>query len=261
MTEQYPILEFDDQSEAIIHPRKYATQDILPAGCVLCFFYDVLANLAAQGLLRKVGEFKSENGPLPIYVHEAGEQPITVMNPMVGAPIAAGVMEELIAHGCRKFIIVGGAGSLVHDLVAEHLVIPIAAVRDEGVSYHYLPPSREVTPDEAGVAAIEQVLIAHNLPYVKTKTWTTDAFYRETARKREKRIAEGCSVVEMEAAAFFAVAKFRGVQAAQLLYAGDLVVPEGWDGRAWYSRGEFRTMLFGLALEAIAVLVNKKKTG
>jgi uridine phosphorylase len=261
LTEQYPILEFDDQSEAIIHPRKYATQDILPEGCVLCFFYDVLANLAAQGLLRKVGEFKSENGPLPIYVHEAGEQQITVMNPMVGAPIAAGVMEELIAHGCRKFIIVGGAGSLVHDLVAEHLVIPIAAVRDEGVSYHYLPPSREVTPDEAGVAAIEQVLIAHNLPYVKTKTWTTDAFYRETARKREKRIAEGCSVVEMEAAAFFAVAKFRGVQAAQLLYAGDLVVPEGWDGRAWYSRGEFRTMLFGLALEAIAVLVNKKKTG
>ena len=255
MTDQYPILEFDDKSEAIIHPRKYATKEDLPEGCVLCFFYDVLANLAAQGVLHKVGEFKSENGPLPIYVHEAGGQSIAVMNPMVGAPIAAGVMEELIAHGCRKFIIVGGAGSLVHDLVAEHLVIPIAAVRDEGVSYHYLPPSREVTPDEEGVAAIEQVLIAHNLPYVKTKTWTTDAFYRETALKREKRIAEGCSVVEMEAAAFFAVAKYRRVQAAQLLYAGDLVVPEGWDGRSWHSRGEFRAMLFGLALEAIAEMV------
>jgi uridine phosphorylase len=256
MHNTYPILEFDDKSDAIINPRKYATQEVLPEGCVLCFFYDVLADMAAQGVLRKVGEFKSENGPLPIYVHEAGGKPITVMNPMVGAPIAAGVMEELIAHGCRKFIIVGGAGSLVHDLVAEHLVIPIAAVRDEGVSYHYLPPSREVTPDEDGVAAIEQVLVAHSLPYVKTKTWTTSAFYRETQMKREMRIAEGCSVVEMEAAAFFAVAKYRGVQAAQLLYAGDLVVPEGWDGRGWYSRAEFRTMLFGLGLQACLRLVN-----
>jgi uridine phosphorylase len=261
MTEQYPILEFDDQSEAIIHPRKYATQDILPEGCVLCFFYDVLADLAARGVLRKVGEFKSENGPMPIYVHEAGGQPITVMNPMVGAPIAAGVMEELIAHGCRKFIIVGGAGSLVHDLVAEHLVIPMAAVRDEGVSYHYLPPSREVTPDEEAVAAIEQVLQERQLPFVKTKTWTTSAFFRETQKKREMRIAEGCSVVEMEAAAFFAVAKYRGVQAAQLLYAGDLVVPEGWDGRSWYSRAEFRTILFGLALQAAVLFVGTKKTG
>lgn len=258
MHNTYPILEFDDQSEAIIHPRKYATEQNLSEGCVLCFFYDVLADMAEQAVLRKVGEFKSENGPLAIYIHGEGEHAITVMNPMVGAPIAAGVMEELIAHGCRKFIIVGGAGSLVHDLVAEHLVIPIAAVRDEGVSYHYLPPSREVAPDEEAVAAIEQVLQERQLPFVKTKTWTTSAFYRETAIKREMRIAEGCSVVEMEAAAFFAVAKYRGVQAAQLLYAGDLVVPEGWDGRGWHSRGEFRAMLFSLALEACLRLVNSQ---
>ena len=127
----------------------------------------------------------------------------------------------------------GGAGVLDHTLDVGHPIIPNSAIRDEGTSYHYLPPTREVETHPLAVDALKSILEQKGLAYHLTKTWTTDGIYRETIEKREIRIAEGCDVVEMEAATFFAVAKFRIVICGQILYAGDLVHPEGWDGRKW----------------------------
>ena len=84
------------------------------------------------------------------------------------------------------------------------------------------------------------------------KTWTTDAFYRETPAKVRRRREEGCLTVEMEAAAFFAVAQFRGVPFAQLLYGGD-DVSGVWDFRAWTTHA-VREELFWLAAEACLAL-------
>jgi len=86
------------------------------------------------------------------------------------------------------------------------------------------------------------------------KTWTTDAIYRETKGKRDARMAEGCDVVEMEAAALFAVAQFREVILGQVAYGGDLVVPEGWDFRNWVSRKDVRRRLFDVAVRAARLL-------
>jgi len=100
-------------------------------------------------------------------------------------------------------------------------VVPVSAVRDEGTSYHYLSPAREVEPSPRAVSAIKLVLERHKVPYITGKTWTTDGFFRETPGKVELRRSEGCLTVEMEAAAFFAVARFRGVTLGQVLYGGD----------------------------------------
>ena len=59
----------------------------------------------------------------------------------------------------------------------------------------------------------------------------------------------------MEAAALFAVAKFREVMLGEVVYGGDLVVPEGWDRRDWYHRGEERRLLFDLAVQAARLLI------
>ena len=88
------------------------------------------------------------------------------------------------------------------------------------------------------------------MPYVTAKTWTTDAIYRETRGKVERRAAEGCVTVEMEAAALFAVAAFRGVRLGQLLYAGDDLSGDAWDARGWDAHAEGRELLFRLAAEA-----------
>ena len=101
-----------------------------------------------------------------------------------------------------------------------------------------------------GVEAIEKVLQRDNVDYVIGKTWTTDGVYRETADKIRLRRAEGCITVEMESAAFFAVARFRGVIAAQILYGGDDVSSEEWDSRHWQQQASVREKIFWLAVEA-----------
>jgi purine-nucleoside phosphorylase len=93
------------------------------------------------------------------------------------------------------------------------------------------------------------VLAEHEVPYVTGTTWTTDAVFRETPDRIDARREEGCVTVEMETAAFLAVAQFRDVRFVQYLYAGDDVSGEAWDHRRWTSAG-VRTELLRLAVEA-----------
>jgi uridine phosphorylase len=130
------------------------------------------------------------------------------------------------------------------------VLVPQSAVRDEGLSYHYLPPAREVAAHPMAIQAIIKTLDKHEIPYTLTKTWTTDAIYRETRDKINSRRLEGCLTVEMESAAFFAVAKFRKCIFGQLLYAGDNVAADAWDSRSWQKHSSGREKLFWLAAEA-----------
>jgi len=250
MVENYPILEFDPDRDAILNPHLTHLKNPLPEKGVACFFQDVLSQLADEGRLVKIGELGSEIGRNPLYRLEWEGPPMLVFHPGVGAPLAAGFVEEVIAGGVRKLIACGGCGVLQKEIVAGHPVVLTAAVRDEGTSYHYLPPGREVSASPKAITALEQALQARNIEYLLGKSWTTDAIYRETASRRSQRMAEGCQVVEMEAAAFFAVARFRGVEFGQVVYGGDLVAPEGWDKRDWINRKDSRQLLFWLAVEA-----------
>jgi purine-nucleoside phosphorylase len=97
--------------------------------------------------------------------------------------------------------------------------------------------------------AIERVLNRERIPFIKAKTWTTDAIFRETEAKIAKRVSEGCVTVEMEAAAFFAVSKFRNVLLGQILYGGDDLSGIEWDKRSWSRREMIRTNLVDLCLK------------
>ncbi len=255
MKEQsYPILEFDPATEAIIEPGKLIKPIGAPERCVICFFQEVFERLKDEGRLTLISTRKSEMGGHPVYAMAVDGARIALFHPGIGAPLAAGLLEEVLPLGCRKFIACGGAGVLNRETAVGHIVVPTAAVRDEGTSYHYLPPSREALASPEGVAAIERVLQTHHVPYVLGKTWTTDAFYRETPNKVALRRAEGCLAVEMEAAAFFAVAQFRGVPFAQMLYGGDDVSGDEWDARGWGTHQTIRERLFWLAVEACLLL-------
>jgi uridine phosphorylase len=245
---KYPILEFDPERDAVIEPsRAIKPLPDMPERCVMVFFREVLDKASAD--LEPIGHVKTEYGLHHIYV--LADEPVAVVHPGVGAPLAAGVLEEMIAFGARKFIACGGAGVLNREIAAGHVVIPDSAVRDEGTSYHYLPPGGEVRPSPGVVDAIRGVMEAHNIPYIVGKTWTTDAIYRETRGKVAKRRDEGCVTVEMEAAAFFAVAAFRGVTFGQILYGGDDVSGEDWDSRRWDKRTSIREKLFYWSVESV----------
>ena len=250
-SKKYPILEFDADSPAVVNPlQAQRTTKDMPVHCVLCFFNNVIEKFVKEYKPRVLYTGKSEIGRHPAYELRIRNKTVALMHPGVGAPLAAGLLEEMIGQGGRKFVVCGGAGVLDGGIPTGHLIIPASAVRDEGTSYHYLPPGREVNASPSAVSAIKKVFTRRKIKYLVGKTWTTDAFYRETKNKVALRKAEGCLTVEMEAAALFAVAKFRKVKLAQILYAGDDVSGEKWDSRQWDKRHDVREKLLWLAAEA-----------
>ena len=247
---EYPILEFDATPEAVIEPARVIKPRDMPEHAVACFFQDVLSRLEQEHAAKVIKHLRSEIGRHPVYEVDVDGKRLSVFHPGVGAPLGAAFLEEMIALGCRKFIACGGAGVLRSDIALGHLVVPTAAVRDEGTSYHYLRPGREAAASPEALAAIEETLKVHELEYVLAKSWTTDAVYRETPEKVRLRKEEGCVTVEMEAAAFFAVALFRGVPMGQILYGGDDLGGTEWDRRGWDKQASSREKVFWLAAEA-----------
>lgn len=247
----YPILEFDGEAEAIIEPSKVLKPvDGIPERCILPIYYTVIEGLKKQGLITPIKNIWTSMGKLPVYKMSHEATGVVVAHPGLCGPFSAAVLEELIAYGCRKFITCGSAGVLDTTLAKGTVVVPSAAVRDEGTSYHYISPNREIATDPEVVATIESVLRAHGVKYRVGKTWTTDAIFRETKTRIAKRKSEGCLTVEMECAALLAVAKFRGVRFGQLLATGDDVSGDEWDPRQTGEHQSFPERLFWLSVEA-----------
>ncbi len=249
MKDSIPLLEFDPEREAIIEPSKMIKHRDLPERCVLCFFREAIDKAKEKLDLKPLRPLGTEMGEIPLYSALYEGHALGIIPAAVGAPLAAGLFEEVIARGGRKFIACGGAGVLDSLINSGDIIVPIAAVRDEGTSYHYLPPGREAKPSLEAVDAITRILERHKCHYVKAKTWTTDGFFRETPKRIAKRTKEGCLTVEMEAAALFAVAEFRGVEIGYLLYGDDDVSGSEWDSRQFGKKISVREKLFWLAVE------------
>lgn len=144
---EFPILEFDENKEAKINPSRLIRKKDVPECCVIAFFNDVIEKMYSNNKLKQIGAFYTCTVSLPIYETEHDGKKIGIITGYLGAAGSAGQLEELIAMGFKKFIVCGGAGVLQKGIHVGHLVIPYSAIRDEGLSYHYLEPSREVECD------------------------------------------------------------------------------------------------------------------
>ena len=102
MRQEYPILEFDASRRALIEPGDLIKPEDIAPGCVVCFFQEVLTQLVESGRLRKVTRSKSELCEHPFYELVIDGKRLTVFHPGVGAPLAAGLLEEAIAKGFRE---------------------------------------------------------------------------------------------------------------------------------------------------------------
>jgi uridine phosphorylase len=255
---EFPILEYDPDRDALISPSVTTLRpsggEPIPRVAVACFFQEVIESECVRAGARVVATLTAEHGTHPVYAVERGGQSVAVFHPGVGAPLAVGFLEEVIALGVRAVVACGGAGAVSTTLDHGHDVLVSSAVRDEGTSYHYQPPSREIVADPATIRIMTGVLEDRGVPFVVGKTWTTDALYRETRGRIARRAAEGCLTVEMEASAFLAAAAFRGVRFASLLYAGDDVSGDQWDPRRWTHNRPVRKRLFDVAIDSALAL-------
>ena len=230
---EIPILEYDDSEISVIMPTHQELGIRLPEKLIYAFLGEATDNYAKKNNLVEVAHFVSETKLYPVYITEYKGEQIAICQAPVGAAAAAQILDWLIGYGAKKVLATGCCGALV-DLPENMFLVPTKALRDEGASYHYLPPSRYVEIDPKVLTSIEEAMKKLGLPYTECITWTTDGFYRETAALVEYRRAEGCAVVEMECSALAACAQFRGAQFGQILYTADtLVNTENYDERSW----------------------------
>lgn len=182
---------------------------------------------------REGGYLESINGRHPWYILERDGVRVAVMLAVIGAPMAVDHLEELKACGFENFIVLGSCGVLDKSLAADKIILPSSALRDEGTSYHYAPASDEISYDPALLLIMEKALDQVGIEHVRAKTWTTDAFFRETAAKVKRRLAAGAMVVDMEASAIMAWANYRQAKVYQFFYTADYVdhYKNEWDVR------------------------------
>ena len=228
-----PILEFDDNPQAVIMPNHEGLDLQLPKKCIYAFLEEEIDRYAQEVGADCVGEFVSATKTYPVYVMDYKGEKVCLAQAPVGSAPAAQFMDWLISYGAEKIISTGTCGVLT-DIEENAFLVPVRALRDEGASYHYAPPSRYMAVHVESISAIEQVLEQLGIPYQEVMTWSTDGFYRETAEKVAYRKEEGCTVVEMECAALAAVAQLRGAVWGQLLFTADSLADlENYDSRDW----------------------------
>ena len=245
-----PILEFDDNPQAVIMPNHEGLDLQLPKKCIYAFLEEEIDRYAQEIGADCVGEFISATKTYPVYVRSYKGEKVCLAQAPVGSAPAAQFMDWLIGYGVKKIISTGTCGVLA-NIEENAFLVPVRALRDEGTSYHYASPSRYMDVHIEAVSAIEQVLEQLGIPYEEVMTWSTDGFYRETAEKVAYRKEEGCTVVEMECAALAAVAQLRGVVCGQLLFTADSLADlENYDSRDWGSEA------FDKALELCLEIVS-----
>jgi uridine phosphorylase len=146
-----------------------------------------------------------------------------------GAPAAAIVLEELATLGARRFVSLGMAGALPSEVDFGAVVLCTAAVRDEGVSHHYVPAAKFAYPSSALTDVLRQTLVQRGTNFVEGPTWTIDAIYRETVEEAVAYRDEGVMTVDMESAALFTIAQTRGVDMAAIFAVSDhLLAGDEW---------------------------------
>jgi uridine phosphorylase len=137
-----------------------------------------------------------------------------IISRTIGGPYAVLIAEQLHAAGVKLIVGLTSAGRVAPDLPVPCLVIAASAIRDEGTSYHYLPPSGAVECSSEIVPILERELAATGWPVRVGSVWTTDAPYRETERQLKKWAHAGVLAVEMQAASLFAFGMARQASVA-----------------------------------------------
>ena len=205
--------------------------DNFPEICVSTFSENIIKKFSSLRSTETIAELYTANGRIPVYKIRYKDTDIAFYLSRVGAPACVAGFEEIVAMGARKFVLFGSCGVLDDERVKDNLILPVSAVRDEGTSYHYIAPSPEIEADPHSVRIAETVLASRGYPYIKGKTWTSDAIYRETLPLIQERRQEGCLVVEMECASMLAVAKYRHIPFIQFLYGADNLSSDTWEIR------------------------------
>jgi len=224
--------EFDPNPMAVVNPSDiHAPVAGCPKTAVSCFERGTFGRMIERLDAEEFAQTKAANLVIPVYRARYKGKEIALYESDVGAAACVGMLEDLFALGVEKLVLFGTCGVLDRSIGDCGIIIPTSALRDEGTSFHYAPPSDEIEVNPKYRQEFMEILERHKCSYTQGKVWTTDAFYRETAEKMARRKAQGCVCVDMECSAVAALARFRGKEIFQFFHASDCLDGEAWE--AW----------------------------
>ncbi len=229
--------EFDLSKNSIINPSDVCKGKSIkncPKLAITCFSYVTFQRLVLNLNAVKEENFKlgNANGIFDVYRAKYNGIEFLMYMSIVGAPSCVGFMEELTFMGVEKYIVFGTCGVLDRNIKDLSIIIPNSAIRDDGTSYHYKKYSDEIKVNTKYIDDFKQILEQNKIDYTIGKVWTTDAFYRETEKKLNKRKEQGCIAVDMECSAIAAFAEFRNVEVFHFFYSADSLDINNWDKRS-----------------------------
>ncbi len=156
------LTEFDDNRQAIINPQDlHELIEGFPKVVISCFSRVTFARLLENYDYEVIARTSMANFEVVVYGITIGDQQIGAFNAPVGAASCVGIIEDLIQFGMEKLVLFGTCGVLDRDIEATSIIIPIAALRDEGTSYHYLPASDEVEVNKKTLPIFQAFLESH----------------------------------------------------------------------------------------------------
>lgn len=151
---EIPILEYDTEQTALINPTHEKLDLKLPKKCVFAFLGEYITEYANKAETVKVSEFLSITKRYPVYITKYKGEEITLCEAPVGSAASAQILDWLIGYGVREIISAGSCGAL-EKFAEGTFLVPHKALRDEGTSYHYAPPSRYMEISERARKAIK----------------------------------------------------------------------------------------------------------
>jgi uridine phosphorylase len=187
--------------------QKNVPGSAVPEICLLDPDGDIVRVLTKSGRGRRFAGWACYHTNLYEFAH--GGEHFGIIGCAVGASFAVLLAEQLFASGCRLLISMTSAGQIVEQGAPPYFILIDGALRDEGTSYHYLPPAEFAEADEVLVETAMKAFAAARQPMHRGASWTTDAPFRETAAAIERCRTRNILAVEMEAAGLYAFAKAR----------------------------------------------------
>ncbi len=227
------LYEFDPAKKAVIDPEMCTSPvENFPEVTVACFSGKLFRSVLSFFEGEKICEIHTAVGYNPVYRVRYKGMDFAFFQARVGEPLCVAEYEDLMAMGSKRLVMLGTCGVLDKNIEDCGIIIPTAALRDEGTSYHYAPPSDMIPVNGKYKALFKEVLSEFGYSYVEGMTWTTDAPYRETRAKVESRKAMGAVCVDMECAGMQALCDFRGTDFFQFFYAADNLDNSTWERRS-----------------------------
>lgn len=217
------LLDFDSTQHAVLEPNHERNETHYHFHEKLLFAFltqEAIDGFLAQQPHRVMGHFDCFGKKILIYEVELPKWKITLCQAMLGAPAAVELLDWLISYGVKQILAIGSAGTL-DDLPENYFLVPTKAIRDEGTSFHYMASGNFVDLSSEFLTKAEKLMEQNNFKVKEVMTWTTDGFFRETAKKVKQFKKLGAACVEMECAAMAACAQFRQADFAQILFTAD----------------------------------------